>query len=89
MIKISYPIIKQKLKGTQTSTKQNGNCANNNNNNNNDVKSNGKKSGSHLEEKDEKLKIIEKKLKQPGLNLDFIMQLKKLVQIMIPKLVCR
>lgn len=88
VVKLSYPHIKGKLKGTKTS-KQNGNCANNNNNNNYDKAQSNGKAGSPIEAKDLKLKIIEKKLKQPGLNLDFIKQLRELVKIMVPKLVCR
>lgn len=89
VVKLSYPHIKEKLKGTKISSKQNGTCANNNNNNIYDKTQSNGKAGNPIEPKDVKLKIIEKKLKQPGLNLDFIMQLKKLVQIMVPKLVCR
>uniref|UniRef100_U5ESG0 Putative long-chain acyl-coa transporter n=1 Tax=Corethrella appendiculata TaxID=1370023 RepID=U5ESG0_9DIPT len=74
---------------------------NNNNLNNNNYSSNSKlTNGNHSDSdsgddnpiksvKIEKL-ITEKKckLKQPGLNFEFILQLKKLIEIMIPKLVC-
>lgn len=88
VVKISYPHIKKRLKGKKLVA--NGNCVNINNNtvrkNNNKSES---RSGSVDEKiKDEKLKIIERKIKQPGLNLEFVLQLKRLVEIMIPKLVC-
>lgn len=85
VVKISYPHIKKRLKGKKTS--ENGV----NHNNNSITKLNGKivKNRSIEAIKEEKLKIIQKKLKQPGLNLEFLLQLKRLVMIMIPKLVCR
>lgn len=89
VVKISYPHIKKRLKGKKVVA--NGNCVNINNNN---IRKNNNKSENRngsLDEKikDEKLKIIERKIKQPGLNLEFVLQLKRLVEIMIPKLVCR
>lgn len=89
VVKISYPHIKKRLKGKKVVV--NGNCVNINNNN---IRKNNNKSENRngsLDEKikDEKLKIIERKIKQPGLNLEFVLQLKRLVEIMIPKLVCR
>jgi ATP-binding cassette, subfamily D (ALD), member 2 len=86
VIKISYPHIKQRLKGKK--------CVENgvNHNNNSITKLNGKilkKRGTIETIKDEKLRLLEKKVKQPGLNLAFLLQLKRLVEIMIPKLVCR
>lgn len=86
VVKISYPHIKKRLNGKKTV--ENGV----NHNNNSITKSNGKvnKKRPMLEViKDEKMKLLEKKIKQPGLNLDFLLQLKRLVEIMIPKLVCR
>lgn len=90
VIKISYPHIKKKFQNSKaTSNGINGKC----NNNNNYDKCNGKvvpKLTKKNSDKDlKKLKLIEKKLKQPGLNVEFVMNLKKLVEIMIPKLVCR
>lgn len=89
VIKISYPHIKRRMKGKKvsTATTTNGNCVNHNNNN--ISKYNNKTEKCDIQAiKDEKVKIIERKLKQPGLNLEFILQLKKLVEIMIPSLVC-
>lgn len=85
VVKLSYPHIKKRLKGDKKKL-ANGSCVNINNNNVRKSSSNGS-----LDEKikDEKLKIIERKMKQPGLNLEFVLQLKKMVEIMIPKLVCR
>jgi ATP-binding cassette subfamily D (ALD) protein 2 len=91
VIKISYPHIKRRIKGDKKSA-ANGNCVNHNNNNNTINKYGSKKdekaNGTIESIKEVKLKLIEKKLKQPGLNLEFIFQLKKLVEIMIPSLVC-
>jgi ATP-binding cassette subfamily D (ALD) protein 2 len=92
IVKLSYPHIKKKFSNSKENTNSNGKC-----NNNNDVsqksysRCNGKVKPKSKEEidKDLKTKLISKKLKQPGLNLDFIFQLKKLVEIMIPKLVCK
>lgn len=85
VVKLSYPHIKKRLKGDKKKL-ANGSYVNINNNNVRKSSSNGS-----LDEKikDEKLKIIERKMKQPGLNLEFVLQLKKMVEIMIPKLVCR
>lgn len=88
VVKISYPHIKKRLKGTQQSL--NGDCVNHNNNSiTKYAKKKGEKNGKLQAIKEEKLKIIERKIKQPGLNLEFVLQLKRLVEIMIPKLVCR
>lgn len=85
VVKLSYPHIKKRLKGDKKKL-ANGSYVNINNNNVRKSSSNGS-----LDEKikDEKLKIIERKMQQPGLNLEFVLQLKKMVHIMIPKLVCR
>jgi ATP-binding cassette, subfamily D (ALD), member 2 len=82
VIKLSYPHIRKRLgrKGTEL---------NNNNSKVSKYVKKGKEKTPLQALKDEKLKIIEKKLKQPGLNLEFVLQLKRLVEIMIPKLVCR
>ena len=88
VVKISYPHIKKRLKGQGIAT-----SVKSLNNNNNNVSKYNKKSelctGKLQAIKDEKLKFIEKKIRQPGLNLEFVLQLKRLVEIMIPKLVCR
>lgn len=90
VVKISYPHIKTRLKGgKKLSITGNGSCINNNNNNNNNDKLSKHplvRNDSLL--KEEKLKIIEKKIKAPGLNLEFVLQLRKLLEIMVPKLVC-
>ena len=92
VIKISYPHIKRRFNKGKKAATANGNCVNHNNNNNNSIdkySKDDKASEIAIEKiKEKKLKIIEKKLKQPGLNFEFILQLKKLVEIMIPKLVC-
>lgn len=80
VVKISYPHISKRLKKPKAIV--NGVCVNNNN-------INKTKIGKIQSIRDEKLKIIERKIKQPGLNLEFVLQLKRLVEIMIPKLVCR
>lgn len=89
VLKISYPHIKKRLKGKKIIA--NGNCVNINNNNTVSKHKNKRENltGKLESIKDEKLKIIERKIKQPGLNLEFVLQLKRLVEIMIPKLVCR
>jgi ATP-binding cassette, subfamily D (ALD), member 2 len=85
VVKISYPHIRKRLKGNNKEKQfTNGNCINNNNNNN--VKKIVRRNDSVI--KEERIKLIEKKIKQPGLNLEFIFQLKKLIEIMVPKLVC-
>lgn len=87
VIKLSYPHIRKKIKGNNKKV-TNGNCVNNNNNTINRYKS--EKCDANIDTiKDVKLKLIQRKLKQPGLNVEFVLQLKKLVEIMIPKLVCR
>lgn len=85
-LKISYPYIKQQFDRSKSTTEKN--CDNglgrNENNNLTKVKT------EDPEEKIEKI-IIEKKRrrkKQPGLNLEFILQLKQLIQIMIPRVLC-
>lgn len=83
VVKLSYPHIKKRLKGKKPLA--NGNCVNINNNN---VSKYNKKDKLQTI-KDEKLAIIKKKIKQPGLNLEFVLQLKRLVEIMIPKWICR
>lgn len=85
VVKVSYPHIKKRLKRSKGAA-ANGNCVNNNNNN---VSKPSRKNGTIESIKDQKLKLIEQKIKQPGLNLEFVLQLKRLVEIMIPKLVCR
>lgn len=85
VVKVSYPHIKKRLKRSK-GVAANGNCVNNNNNN---VSKPSKKNGTIESIKDQKLKLIEQKIKQPGLNLEFVLQLKRLVEIMIPQLVCR
>lgn len=87
VVKISYPIIKRRI--SKKSKVTNGNCVNHNNNNiTKPPPSKKKNSMEKIEEKKEVL--LEKKLNpvQPGLNLEFVQQLKKLVEIMIPSLVC-
>lgn len=89
VVKISYPHIKRKLKGTKKSSTSNGTCVNHNNNNNTISKydkEDEKMDNGKLETI--KLNVFERKLKQPGLNYEFVLQLRKLVEIMIPKLVC-
>lgn len=87
VVKIFYPHIKKRLRGKKIV--ENGV----NHNNNSITKLNGKvsKSPSNTIEaiKNEKLKLIQRQIKQPGLNLEFVLQLKRLVRIMIPKLICR
>lgn len=89
VVKVSYPHIKKRLKRSK-GVVANGNCVNNNNNNvSKHSRKNGKCNGTIESIKDQKLKLIEQKIKQPGLNLEFVLQLKRLVEIMIPNLVCR
>lgn len=101
VIKISYPHIKRKIisNKSKNTTTANGKCNNNNNSthsNSNGYSKNGK-SEDHPDKKTKtvetikevKLKLIAKKLNQPGLNLEFVMQLKKLVEIMIPTWLCK
>lgn len=98
VIKISYPHIKRKIISNKcnNTTIANGKCNNNNNNHSNGYNKNGKSKDQPDEKtktletiKEVKLKIIAKKLNQPGLNLEFVMQLKKLVEIMIPTWLCK
>ncbi|CRK91118.1 CLUMA_CG004806, isoform A [Clunio marinus] len=83
VVKISYPYIKKRLKQKKSSIN------NDNANNNNNIKKTKSKFGKNEDEKEVKLKIVQRKIKQPGLNLEFVLQLKHLVEIMIPRLVCR
>jgi ATP-binding cassette subfamily D (ALD) protein 2 len=82
VVKISYPHIKRKIKSKKPST-TNGTCVNHNNNT---INKYGK--GKTEDIKEAKLSLIERALRQPGLNLQFVMQLRKLIEIMIPSLVC-
>lgn len=86
-LKLSYPYIRQQLPGCKSANEtQCDNGQLNRNENNNLTKADAE----DPEEKIEKL-IIEKKQrrrKQPGLNLEFILQLRKLIQIMVPKVLC-
>lgn len=88
VVKISYPHIKRRISPDKKLA--NGNGVNHNNNSINKYGNKVKKnSAEKIEEiKEVKLKLIEKKVKQPGLNLEFVLQLKKLLEIMIPSLVC-
>lgn len=86
VVKISYPHIKKRLKGPKVIAS--GKCVNNNNTSK-CIKKSEKINGKLQSIKDERLELIERKIKQPGLNLEFVLQLKGLVKIMIPKLVCR
>lgn len=88
VVKISYPHIKRRI--GDKSKVANGNGVNHNNNSINKYGSKVKKnSNDKIEEiKEVKLKLIENKVKQPGLNLEFVLQLRKLLEIMIPSLVC-
>lgn len=101
VIKISYPHIKRKIISNKrnNTTIANGKCNNNNNSthsNSNGYSKNGKsddqpdkKANTKETIKEVKLKLIAKKLNQPGLNLEFVMQLRKLVEIMIPTWLCK
>ncbi|XP_058467862.1 ATP-binding cassette sub-family D member 1 [Malaya genurostris] len=86
-LKLSYPHIKQQFnpkKSVSESKCDNGLSRNENNNLTKPVQP------EDPEEKIEKI-IIEKKRrrkKPPGLNLEFILQLRKLIQIMIPRIIC-
>lgn len=87
VVKISYPIIKRRI--SDKSKVANGNCVNHNNNNITKPPPPTSKAKNSMEKIEEiKEVLIEKKLNQPGLNLEFVQQLKKLVEIMIPSLVC-
>ncbi|XP_055586696.1 ATP-binding cassette sub-family D member 1 [Uranotaenia lowii] len=95
-LKISYPYIKQQVgncDGQSDASEANGKCDNglSRNENNNLTKASAKaEEEEDPEEKIEKI-IIEKKQrrkKQPGLNLEFVLQLRKLIQIMIPRVFC-
>ncbi|XP_053682413.1 ATP-binding cassette sub-family D member 1 [Sabethes cyaneus] len=85
-LKISYPYVRQQFDNSQkvaVATSDNGLSRNENNNLT-------KVQPEDPEEKIEKI-IIEKKRRRkklPGLNLEFILQLRKLIQIMIPSVLC-
>lgn len=86
-LKISYPYIKQQLDRGKSTTETNCDSGLSRNENNNLTKAQAEEDP---EEKIEKI-IIEKKQrrkKPPGLNLEFILQLKQLIQIMIPRVLC-
>lgn len=90
VVKISYPHIRRKIKSNEKPT-SNGTCVNNNNNNTIEKYGKGGKgsSGGKTEDvKEKKLSLIERALRQPGLNLQFVLQLRKLIEIMIPSLIC-
>ncbi|XP_065092117.1 ATP-binding cassette sub-family D member 1 [Ochlerotatus camptorhynchus] len=85
-VKLSYPFIKQQLDRSKSTIETKCDNGLSRNENNNLTKAN-------IEDPEEKIEkiIIEKKLrrkKQPGLNLEFILQLKKLIQIMVPRVLC-
>lgn len=85
-VKLSYPYIKQQLDRSKSTTETKCDNGLSRNENNNLTKA----STEDPEETIEKI-IIEKKQrrkKQPGLNLEFILQLKKLIQIMVPRVFC-
>lgn len=85
-VKLSYPYIKQQLDRSKSTTETKCDNGLTRNENNNLTMA----STEDPEEKIEKI-IIEKKRKrkkQPGLNLEFILQLKKLIQIMVPRILC-
>lgn len=90
-LKLSYPYIKQQLQSEAAGGTRVNKCSKdatlpNRNENNNLTKA----AEEDPETKIEKI-IIEKKRrrrKQPGLNLEFILQLRQLIQIMIPRVVC-
>jgi ATP-binding cassette subfamily D (ALD) protein 2 len=84
VVKISYPHIKRKIKNKKPSV--NGSCVNHDNNNTIEKYGKSKKTSEDIKEK--KLSLIERALRQPGLNLQFVLQLRKLLEIMIPSLVC-
>ncbi|KAG5685052.1 hypothetical protein PVAND_014254 [Polypedilum vanderplanki] len=90
VVKISYPHIKRKIKDKKPSI--NGSCVNYNNNNNT-INKYGKNSKSEKEKIEDikevkELSLFARALRQPGLNLQFVLQLRKLIEIMIPSLVC-
>ncbi|XP_029708011.1 ATP-binding cassette sub-family D member 1 [Aedes albopictus] len=86
-LKLSYPYIKQQLERSQsttTETKCDSGLSRNENNN---------LTKAVIEDPEDKIEkiIIEKKRRRkklPGLNLEFILQLKKLIQIMVPRILC-
>lgn len=87
VVKISYPHIKRRINGKSKVTENGVNHNNNSINKYGKVKKNSTEKIEEIQE--DKLKFIEKKVKQPGLNLEFVLQLKKLLEIMIPSLVCQ
>lgn len=86
-LKLSYPYIKQQLERSQsttTETKCDSGLSRNENNN---------LTKAVIEDPEDKIEkiIIEKKRRRkklPGLNIEFILQLKKLIQIMVPRILC-
>jgi ATP-binding cassette subfamily D (ALD) protein 2 len=91
-VKLSYPHLKKHFDEQKSSSSQ---CDTNENNNTitKTSQSSEDSDGENTENPElrlEKLitKTCQKKLQQPGLNLDFLLQLRKLVEIMIPSLVC-
>lgn len=89
VVKISYPHIKRRIDSKKLkAAKENG--VNHNNNSINKYGTKVKKNSTEKMEEiqEDKIKLIQKRVKQPGLNLEFVLQLKKLFEIMIPSLVC-
>lgn len=86
-LKLSYPYIKQHLERSQSTTNENKCDSGLSRNENNNL------TKAIIEDPEEKIEkiIIEKKRRRkklPGLNLEFILQLKKLIQIMVPRILC-
>ena len=92
VVRLSYPHLKKALEEHKSTTAKQ--CDTNENNNTITKTSlNEDSDGENKENPETKLekmikKACQKKLQQPGLNLDFLLQLQKLVKIMIPSLVC-
>lgn len=101
-VKLTYPILRNQLsggKGCRGSSDSDKTSKNYNNNNNSvvKVKTKSRKNTENEDELQTKVAQAEKILskskrlktkRQPGLNLDFLLQLKKLLEIMIPRPLC-
>ncbi|XP_058130245.1 ATP-binding cassette sub-family D member 1 [Anopheles ziemanni] len=86
-LRLTYPVVKERIGAAKAGPPAQGNAPGRNENNNNLTK----QPPQDPEAKKEQI-IIEKRNRrrppQPGLNLDFLLQLRQLIRIMVPRFLC-
>ncbi|XP_050068848.1 ATP-binding cassette sub-family D member [Anopheles maculipalpis] len=89
-LRLTYPVVRDKLANSKTSTDTGTDAAHHRNENNNLTK----QPPDDPEAKKEQIIIAKRNRqrqaagRQPGLNLDFLLQLRQLMGIMVPRLIC-